>query len=157
MKQLFGIVLMLMVCIGINAQSPQTTNARVIVGTCPEKVQGIKSPYIAIESYKFKSRKRIIERMLNDFDRTETTGYRLNLTMTITNLDKDTHSFSSSCLALIDEQGFEYEIANESEDIRRDVLVGSIACKPNISRRIILSYVVPDKNKQYRVVFKHFE
>lgn len=157
MRLLLSFILFFVWGLNINAQSPQTTNARVIVGAYPEVMNGIKSPYLALESYKFKSRKRVIERMLNDFDRTETTGYRLNLTMTITNLDKEMHSFSSSGLALVDEQGYEYEIANESEDVRRDVLVGSIACKPNISRRIILSYIVPDKNKQYTIVFRRFD
>lgn len=157
MRLLLSFILFFVWGLNINAQSPQSTNARVIVGAYPDVMNGIKSPYLALESYKFKSRKRVLERILNDFDRTETTGYRLNLTMTITNLDKETHSFSSSGLALIDEQGYEYEIANESEDVRRDVLVGNISCKPNISRRIILSYIVPDKNKQYRIVFKHFD
>lgn len=157
MKYLLSILLTFALGLAANAQSLQTTNARVIVGAYPETINGMKSPYLEVESYKFKSRKRVLERILNDFDRTETTGYRLNLTMTITNLDKETHSFSSSGLALIDEQGYEYEIANESEDVRRDVLVGNISCKPNISRRIILSYIVPDKNKQYRIVFKRFD
>lgn len=65
-----------MIAISLGA-SAQQTNAAVSVGTYPEAVQGVKSPTLAIEAYKFKSRKGLIDRVLNDFDRTETSGYRL--------------------------------------------------------------------------------
>lgn len=154
MKYILSLLLMIAISLGASAQQ---TNAAVSVGTFPETVDGVKSPAIAVEAYKFKSRKGIIDRVLNDFDRTETAGFRLNLTMTITNLDKDVHSFSASCMALVDDAGIEYSVANESEDVRRDALVGNIACKPGMPRRIVVSYLVPDKERKYKVIFKHYD
>lgn len=154
MKYILSLLLMIAISLGASAQQ---TNAAVSVGTYPEAVQGVKSPTLAIEAYKFKSRKGLIDRVLNDFDRTETSGYRLNLTMTITNVDKDVHSLSAAGIALVDESGIEYSVANESEDVRRDALVGNIACKPGMPRRVVISYLVPDKDRKYKVIFKHYD
>lgn len=77
--------------------------------------------------------------------------------MTITNVDKDVHSLSAAGIALVDEGGIEYSVANESEDVRRDALVGNTACKPGMPRRVVISYLVPDKDRKYKVIFKHYD
>lgn len=107
---------------------------------------------------KFKKRSSLVSRMMNDFDKSEVHGYRCLLTFYFTNNERTQRTIAPNCFCLKDEAGNEFdELDTESSDFRSDLLTGPCAVSPHIPHKIKLTFIVPDKNRKYALVFKGYK
>ncbi len=95
---------------------------------------------------------------MNDFDKSETYGYRCLLTFFFTNNDYNQKTIDPYCFCLKDEAGNVYdELDTESEDYRIDLLTGPRSVSPYIRQKIKLTFIVPDNKRKYILIFKGYK
>lgn len=125
----------------------------------PTEAQTDNNNYsLQLERMKFKKRSSLMSRIMNDFDKSETFGYRCIVTFIFTSKEEKHRTIDPHCFYLKDEYGNVYSnLDTESEDYRSDVLTGPCSIMPNMPQKIKLTFVVPDNNKKYTVSFKGYK
>lgn len=146
MKNIIAIAIAFLVALPICAQS----NVSVAYA---ENLEAMAT--IQVKKCKFKKRNSLTEIILNDFDRTELNGYRVNLQISFTNTDEQTHVISPDSFALINGKGKSCNMCDAS-DIRRDYLIGNQTVSPDIATSVILSYIVADKDDHFTLKFNGY-
>ncbi len=113
---------------------------------------------ITLKRMAFKKRSSLFSRIVSDFEKSESYGYRCLVTFMFVNKELKQRTIDPYCFCLVDEEGTVYEeLDTESEDFRRDLLTGPEAALPQIPLKVKLTYVVPDKSKTYTIKFKGFK
>lgn len=121
-------------------------------------MSGADSCKIQVKRVKLKKRTGLFSRIINDFDKTEISGFRCLTTFIFTNCTPISRTVDQYCFCLIDDLGNEYnEIDSETQDYRRDELTGPVSTQPNMPMQLKLTFVVPDNTKAYNIKFKGFK
>lgn len=113
---------------------------------------------IQLDRMKFKKRSGFLSRIMNDFDKSETFGYRCVITFIFTCKEDKQRTIDPNCFFLKDEDGNVYgSLDTEAEDFRPDLLTGPCSVLPNVPQKIKLTFIVPDNLKKYEVSFKGYK
>lgn len=122
-------------------------------------VEKDKPNYVIIpKRMAFKKRSSLFSRIINDFEKSKSYGFRCLVTFLFVNKELKQRTIDPYCFCLIDEDGNVYEeFDTESEDFRSDLLTGPEAVSPQLPIKVKLTFIIPDKSRNYTIKFKGFK